>query len=88
VLRGHVAGAAWWIFARALAWGVGLPLLMFAASVIAHASSAPPLVLLGIVLTVFAAIAAIVGAIEGLAMDRLLAHPPHRAGAASASARA
>ncbi len=58
---------------------------MLAGSVIARVSAAP-LILFGIVLLVFAAIASIVGVVEGIAMDRLLSRASRRAKAMSAGA--
>jgi hypothetical protein len=72
VLRDRIDGAGWWVAARAAAWAFALPLLMVAGdAVAAHATAAPALVVLAVV-GVFAGVAATVGAIEALVMERLL----------------
>jgi predicted anti-sigma-YlaC factor YlaD len=62
----------WWVAARALAWCIALPLLMLAGVWLAAVSSAGPSILILALLATFGAVAAFVGLIEGVVLERLL----------------
>ena len=63
VLRNHLASAAWWLPANALAWAFGMPIL-FAGVHVADASPNNALAVLTAAATITAA-GAVVGAIHG-----------------------
>jgi hypothetical protein len=70
VLRRHVRRAGWWLVANALAWACGMPLVFVAAGVRPVASTFATAVM---VVASLAAAGAVVGAIHGAFLVRLLA---------------
>ena len=70
-LRKHVPKAAWWIVANSAAWALGMPVVFAAMGSVPSGGSRPMVV----ALAVFAAVSAgaIVGAVHGYALLRLLA---------------
>lgn len=72
VLRRHVARAGWWLVANALAWGCGMPLVFVAAGV---RPTGTALFVVVVVAGSLAAAGAVVGAIHGAFLVRLLAAP-------------
>jgi hypothetical protein len=75
VLRGHVPGAWRWLAVRGGAWALALVLLFIGTSALGPTYAAAPLVMIAAVATVFAMVAAIVGALEGFVMAGLLRLP-------------
>lgn len=69
-LRRHVPRAGWWLPANAVAWAVGMPIIFLGAHVSAY-TAAPLLVALGVGAALLVA-GAVVGAIHGHALLRLL----------------
>jgi len=69
ILRRSVSGAGWWVPANALAWAFGMPLVFVAAGVRPPAGAASALAMVGGSL---AAAGAVVGAIHGTVLVRLL----------------
>jgi len=72
--------AAWWLPANALAWAVGMPVVVLGAHVSAFAASTAVIVL-GVALSLLAA-GAVVGAIHGRVLLWLLSPRPQRGSAA------
>ncbi|HTJ27597.1 MAG TPA: hypothetical protein VMA36_15665 [Candidatus Limnocylindria bacterium] len=72
VLMRDVGHVGWWIAARAGAWAIGVPLLMFGGETLSRWPNADPGAVVLAALGLFASVAAIVGAIEGVVMERLL----------------
>lgn len=70
VLRRHVQGAGWWIPANALAWAAAMPLIFLATSLPLPQDGLAPL--LAAAVTTIAAAGALVGAIHGVVLVRLL----------------
>jgi hypothetical protein len=73
VLRHHVRGAGRWILANSAAWALGMPLIFAGADRAAAAGS--PWASALIVLASLAAAGAVVGAVHGLWLVRLLREP-------------
>jgi hypothetical protein len=69
-LRGHVAGAALWVWANAAAWAVGMPVVFIGAG--ASPVGAPALSIALTVIVTIAAAGASAGAIHGVALLWLL----------------
>lgn len=72
VLRRHTSGAGWWLPANALAWAFGMPLVFVAAGV---GRGDGVFGTIAIVVLSLGAAGAIVGAIHGWFLCRVLAHP-------------
>lgn len=70
VLRGHVHHASRWIGANMLAWAAGMPLIFIAAGL--PGPHTPMLAIAALLLVTVAAAGAVVGAIEGAFLRRLL----------------
>jgi hypothetical protein len=70
VLRRHVRRAGLWIGANALAWAIGMPLIFIAAGLPRAGTST--LAIAGIMLVTVAVAGAVVGAIEGPFLARLM----------------
>jgi hypothetical protein len=70
VLRRYVNHAAWWVGANAVAWAMGMPIVLFGAGYVAAQTSGALLVLL-IALTLLVA-GAVVGALHGCVLVWLL----------------
>lgn len=70
VLRRHMARAAWWIPANALAWAVGMPIVFVGAGHAPHGIGLASLITAGAVTLSLAG--AVVGAIHGFVLLRLL----------------
>ena len=70
VFRRYVARAGWWVWANAAAWLVGMPLVFIGASSVPVGATALGRAL--IIVITSAAAGAVVGAIHGLALLRLL----------------
>lgn len=70
VLRAHVRRAGWWIVANALAWAAGMPLIFIAAGLPSPHTSM--LSIAALLLVAVGAAGAVVGAIEGVFLRRLL----------------
>lgn len=73
VLRGVVERPARWLWANALAWAVGMPLIFFGMDHVPWAG--PPLVAVAAIYLVCGLSGAVVGAIHGRVLVRLLASP-------------
>lgn len=71
VLRRHVDRAGWWLPANAVAWAAAIPLIFLVAS--ADLPAVGLLLLCATIVTVIAGAGALVGAIHGLVLVRLLA---------------
>jgi len=70
VLRRHVRGAGWWIPANAAAWALGMPLVFLGIELMSDVGFGPA----GLVLmvTIVAVAGAVVGAVHGSVLVRLL----------------
>lgn len=74
ILRRYVSGAGWWVAANAIAWAFGMPFVFVAASIDPTAGAGSALTLIGGSL---AAAGAVVGAIHGAFLVRLLEGGDH-----------
>jgi hypothetical protein len=72
VLRRHAPQAWRWLLVRGGAWALGLVVLFAAANPLASIGNTPPIVAILAVASVFAAIAAIVGVLEGFGLAAIL----------------
>lgn len=72
VLGRHIPGAWRWLAVRGGAWAIALMLLFASGSVLQTLSSAGPLVAIAAMVSIFAAVAAVTGALEGLGMAGML----------------
>ena len=79
-LRRHVAGAAWWLPANAVAWALGMPVI-FAGAHLGALTANPALIVPGVALVLLAA-GAVVGALHGAALVWLISEGASRAPAA------
>ena len=70
VLRRHVRAAGWWVPANAIAWGVAMPLISLAAGLPLPQDGLLPL--LAVAVAIIAGAGALVGAIHGVVLVRLL----------------
>jgi hypothetical protein len=70
VLRRYVPGAGWWVGANAAAWAAGMPLVFVVAGSVP--AGLPALAVAGLVLATLVAAGAVVGAIHGAVLVRLL----------------
>jgi hypothetical protein len=73
VLRRHVANAWWWVPANGLAWALALPLTYLGPSVMADLGV--NVLGVGVLLASVIAAGAVVGAVHGSVLVRLLRHP-------------
>jgi hypothetical protein len=74
VLRSFVPGAGWWILANSLAWAAGMPLIFAVAGGVPAGIGVAGVVVL--VLVTLALAGAVVGAVHGAVLVRLLAARP------------
>jgi hypothetical protein len=70
VLRRHLAGAGWWVPANALAWAVGMPLVFLVAG--GAPEGVAPAGIAALVLVTLLLTGAVVGAVHGTLLVRLL----------------
>lgn len=84
VLRGHLVGAGHWLWANALAWAVGMPLVFFGMG--AAAESTPVWRVVSIVMVTCLGTGLAVGAIHGAVLIRLTASVGPRTRSSSSSA--